>query len=190
VILTGLKSLFKSMRRQDLERVRFQYIHGRVAFDVFFFIDEDPFCLLFGAVMFNVAFELAVRPGFEVDPHLPPEAYGALCKALGLRYDPQNPFSVKAFLTQFNAQIPSEIGPNTVRPEQILQYRRDVEEVEKIYFFQWRDNSVRGENVTPENLLKTRRILGISAYEVCKRRNISSCWTDDPAKRRDPPRLA
>lgn len=187
MVLSGLKNLYKSMKGQELDRVRFQYKHARVIFDVFFFIDETPFCLLFGAKEFNFAFEMPVRAGFAVEPILSSGDYKALCAALGLEYDPLHPFSVKVFLERFNESIPSEIGPGTIRPEQIAVYRRDVEEAEKIYFFQWRDNTVLGKHVTPENLEKTKRLLGKQAYEACRRRNISSCWTDDHKKRRVPP---
>jgi len=189
MVLDGLKNLYRSMKRQDLERARFQYKHRDLTFDVFFFIDENPFCLLFGAVQFNFAFEFAVRAGFVIEPRLSSDDYKALCAALGLKYDPNNPFSVKAFLEKFNEHIPNEIPPGSIRPEQIAIYRRDVEEAEKIYFFQWRDNTAWGKNVTTDNLSKTKRILGNRAYEVCLKRNISSCWTDDPLKRRDPPNI-
>jgi len=190
MVLDGLKDLYRSMKEKDLSRVRFQYVHGRVAFDVFFLIDETPFCLMFGAVNFNIAFEFAVKAGFVIDPRLPPEMYKALCRALGLQFDPNNPFSVKSFLGQFGQHIPKVAPATPIRPEDIAIYRRDVEECEKIYFLKWRDNSSMGKRVTLENLNKTRRILGDSIYQACMKRNISSCWTDDRSQRRDPPSLA
>ncbi|CAJ0780862.1 hypothetical protein LMG18090_01245 [Ralstonia mannitolilytica] len=45
--LDGLATLYKDMRAKKLERIRFDYRHGRVSFDVFFFIDGSPFVLLF-----------------------------------------------------------------------------------------------------------------------------------------------
>lgn len=189
MVLTGLKDLYRSMKAKKLSRVRFQYVHGPVTFDVFFFIDETPFCLMFGAVNFNVAFELAVKAGFEVEPIILPDRYKALCKALGLRFDPNNPFSVRSFLELFNQSIPQVAPDIPVRPEDVAEYRRDVEESDKIYFLNWRDNTPMGKRVTQDNLFKTKRILGHETYLACLKRNISSCWTDDRSSRRDPPSL-
>lgn len=93
--LGELAPLYKDMRAQKLDRIRFDYRHGRVSFDVFFFIDESPYLLLFGARGYNVAFEVEVRPGFEIDPRLDNADFRALCNALGLVFNPDNRFSTK-----------------------------------------------------------------------------------------------
>lgn len=54
-----------------------------------------------------------------------------------------------------------------------------MEEAEKIYFCGWFDNDKVGKKVRPENLEKTKEILGTDAYLMCKKNNISSKWTDD-----------
>lgn len=183
ITLDNLRPLYKDMKARNKNRVRFPYRHGRVTFDVFFFIDETPFSLLFGAKQFNIAFELPVLPGFAVDCFLPDEIYRALCKALGLSYDPNKPFSTKSFLSDFNLHIPhSTSGLPEPEPHEVGEYRNDVEESEKRYFCGWRDNTVRGETVTPKNLHKTRRWLGEQAFQVCRRKNLSSCWTNDKDK--------
>ena len=43
--LDGLVALYKSMKNQDIDRYRFEYSHARALFDIFFFIDENPFIL-------------------------------------------------------------------------------------------------------------------------------------------------
>lgn len=183
ITLTNLRPLYKDMRANNIDRVRFAYTYVRVSFDVFFFIDETPFSLLFGAKQFNIAFELLVQPGFAVDCYLPDEIYKALCKALGLTYDPNNPFSTRAFLTDFERHIPSSSsGLQRPTPHDIAIYRSDVEESEKIYFCGWRDNTPRNEKVTPHNLYKTKKLLGEQAHQICTRKNLSSCWTNDKSK--------
>ena len=59
---------------------------------------------------------------------------------------------------------------------------RDVEEADKVHLCGWRDNTVRKERVSAANLAKTRRLLGQAAYDLCRRRNLSTCWTDDPRR--------
>jgi len=169
ITLANLRPLYMDMKAKNTGRVRFPYQHGRVTFDVFFFIDESPFSLLFGAKQFNIAFELQVLPGFSVECYLPEEVYKALCKALGLTYDPNNHFSTRAFLSDFESHIPSSaFGLPKPEPHDIAIYRSDVEESEKIYFCGWRDNTPRGEKD--------------HAHQVCSRKNLSSCWTHDKSK--------
>lgn len=181
--LGKLKLLYRSMRSQKIDRYKFEYLHGRVTFSVFFFIDESPFVLLFGAKEHNFSFELKVHRGFNVEPHLDNATYKQLCEALELRYDPDNPFSPSSFLTDFNHHIPPVAYPlHKAKPHEIIQYRRNVEEVDKIWFCGWRDNVIRNQSVTPENLNKTRVLLGERAFQRCRQKNISSCWTDDPAR--------
>lgn len=181
--LNNLLPLYQDMKKGNKDRIRFPYKHGCVVFDVVFFIDERPFSLLFGAKQFNIVFELPVLPGFLVDCYFPSETYKALCSALGLTYDPGNPFSTSSFLSDFNLQIPSSmVGLSEPKPHELGEYRNDVEEREKKYFCGWRDNTSRGVTVTPKNLHKTKRLLGEKAFQVCQRKNLSSCWTDDKAK--------
>lgn len=183
ITLSSLRPFYKDMKANKIDRVRFTYTYGRVTFDVFFFIDETPFSLLFGAKQFNLAFELQVLPGFSVESYLPDEIYKALCKALGLVYDAAHPFSTRAFLSDFERHIPAVVfSLSKPEPHDIAIYRSDVEENEKIYFCGWRDNTPRGEKVTPRNLHKTIRLLGEQAYQVCSRKNLSSCWTHDKSK--------
>lgn len=183
ITLTNLRPLYRDMRAKNTDRIKFSYTHGRVVFDVFFFIDETPFSLLFGAKQFNIVFELSVQPGFQVDSYLTNEVFRALVKALGLTRDPNHPFSTGSFLADFANHIPtSTSGLSKPEPHDVALYRSDVEEHEKIYFCGWRDNKSRGEQVTQHNLYKTRRLLGEKAYQICLRKNLSSCWTNDRSK--------
>jgi hypothetical protein len=99
--LAGLSALYKKMKDDGEDRSKIEYAHGAVTFDVIFLIDESPYCLMFGAKGHNVSFEFSVTSGFTVFPNIPKDAYRALCLALGLTYNPENPFSIKAFLEDF-----------------------------------------------------------------------------------------
>lgn len=177
--LTGLAALFKEMKRDGELRSKIEYRNGKVTFDVLFLIDETPFSLMFGAKGNNVSFEFKVGPGFTVTPIIPNEVYRALCRALGLTFDRENPFRISRFLEDFSANVPNLLGTKTkAKPQDVARHRRHVEESDKIYFCGWRDNTKRSENVTPKNLQKTRELLGEAIYLSCKARNISTCWTD------------
>ncbi|MDX1811382.1 MAG: DUF6037 family protein [Gammaproteobacteria bacterium] len=181
--LDGLVDLYRSMKDQGIDRYRFEYCHGCALFDVFFFIDESPFILLFGAKGEAFSFEVEVKAGFYIDPTLDGDTYKELCKVLGLEYDPRNPFSPKGFFSQFNLNVPNVASISVkAEPHEIAQYRKVAEEEDKIYFLGWRNNHIRGEQVSETNLKKTKDLLGQMAYSCCNSKNISSCWTDDPAK--------
>ncbi|WP_028401076.1 DUF6037 family protein [Ectobacillus panaciterrae] len=180
--LDGLIPLYRDMKDQGLNRYKFDFIFNKVHFDVFFFIDESPFKLMFGVKMKNFYFEIDLHKGFKINTYLG-EKYGELCKVLGLEYDPNSSFKSSYFFQEFNQKIPSNAHRNSYpKPYEVALYRRDVEEADKIYFWGWLSHETTGKNVRPENLEKTRILLGVDAYEACKRNNISSKWTDDKRK--------
>jgi hypothetical protein len=63
-----------------------------------------------------------------------------------------------------------------------LHCTTNIEESEKIYFCEWFDNYKVRKKVKEINLEKTKQILRTDAYLMCKKKNISSCWTDDEEK--------
>ncbi|AIG26118.1 DUF6037 family protein [Brevibacillus laterosporus] len=177
--LTGMKELYADMKTKYIKRYKFAFVYKNVIFDVFFFIDEVPFKLIFGVKTHNFYFEMDVNNGFIINTNIGSK-YIRLCNILGLKYDPKNPFKTFYLFTEFNKKIPKQADiKNTPIPSDIAYYRRDVEESEKIYFMGWKDNEKRKEKVSPENLNKTRLILGYDAYQICKKKNTSSRWTHD-----------
>jgi len=168
------------MRQRGLQRIRWPYRHSRVSFYVFLFTDDTPWCLMFGAKAYNFAFSVPVHRGYDADPSLAQADHRRLCEVLGLKYDPKNRFSPRAFLEEFDRALPATLPTQSeVKPHDIALYRKDVEESEKIYFCEWRDNTLRGERVSAADLDKTRQLLGVAAYERCRDKNISSRWSAD-----------
>ena len=183
VILNGLVALSKSMKDQDIDRYRFEYRHGKALFDVFFFIDEKPYVLLFGAKGENFSFEVIVSCKFEIEIYLDNTTYYGLCRVLQLRYNPDNRFSTRGFFEEFNQATPSKAKVTSIpEPHEIANYRSVAEEEDKTFFLSWRNNAKRGDQVSETNLMKTKQLLSYKAFERCKDKNISSCWTDDSTK--------
>jgi len=181
--LNGLIALYKDMKKNNIERYRFDYKNGKGDFDIFFFIDEKPFILLFGAKGANFSFEIEVKNGFIIETNLDRVTYKKLIEFLAIEYAKGNPFSTFKFFEDFNTKIPNIAKKsNIAKPQHIINYRSNVEESEKIYFWKWLDNTKQGNKASKENLEKTKKLLGIKAYELCKKKNISSCWTDDKNK--------
>lgn len=144
-----------------------------------FFTDSSPYILLFGARGHNFSFEIEVHKGFIIKTMLDETTFKQLRKVLGLKFDPNNKFSMNAFFEDFNKQIPTFANiKNIPKPHEIALYRRDVEESHKIYFMGWWDNTIRAEFVTEKNLEKTKRLLDYKTYLLCKSKNLSSRWTD------------
>lgn len=170
------------MKLKKLDRQQFLFRYNTVVFDVIFFIDETPFKLMFGVKKNNFYFEIDVVKGFKINTFLN-KIYRDLCEALELEYDPDNPFKTSAFFKEFDIKTPrTATQKNRPKPQDIIYYKRNVEEVDKKYFFGWLDNTLTGHHVTNENLKKTRELLGREAFERCRKRNISSRWTDDQKK--------
>lgn len=181
--LDALKHLYKDMKQNNILREQFHYQHNNVTFDVIFFIDSSPFQLLFGAIGHQCSFFVNVLPGFQISPVITPtSAYHDLCKALGLTYDPANPFSTSKFFANFALHIPSKISTKkaSILPV-ITQYTAD-DDNNKIHFRHWKNNSAKSGNVTDDNLKKTRDAFGQEIKDFCRRKNISSCWSANEKK--------
>lgn len=181
--LDGLKDLYKDMKRNSVMREQFQYRHNNVTFDIIFFIDSSPFQLLFGAIGHQCSFFVNVVPGFQISPVITPtSAYHDLCKALGLTYDPANPFSTAKFFADFALHIPSSISSKkaSILP---VNCKYSIEDDEnKIHFSHWKNNSDKSGNVTAGNLKKTGDAYGPEIRDFCQRKNVSSCWSSNGEK--------
>ncbi|RWZ52236.1 hypothetical protein EQV77_15785 [Halobacillus fulvus] len=168
------------MKRQNIDRYKFDFVFHKVKFDVLYFLDETPNKLAFGIKEHNYYFELPVKRGFNIVPFL--DRYSEFCRIMGLKYNLKAPFKPRIFFDALNGQIPKSASQKNIpAPHQIAIYRNDVEEADKIYFVNWRDNKKAGHQVSSSNLEKTRKLLSKDAYLMCKSKNISSCWSPHPA---------
>ncbi|MDD2358543.1 MAG: DUF6037 family protein [Thiovulaceae bacterium] len=177
--LTRLRELHTNMKANGITRCRFKYTYRILNFDVFFLTDESPYILMFGIIGQNVAFKVNVRPGYNIDTHIPTDIYNLIFKLLGLTFDKNNPFNPSVIFEHFNQNMNVNINKdNQVKAHQLAPYYSDVEESDKIYFLGWRNNTVN-EHVGEKNLDKTRKLLGIEVYNFSKKHNVSTKWTDD-----------
>lgn len=175
--LGNLKDLYRFLKKEGIDRYKFNFSFNGVVFETLYFIDDEPHSLSMGVRNHNFYFEVPVKHGFIINTVLDRKTYSELFKVLGLTYDENNPFSPDAFFTSFNSQIPSQFKKTNIPlPHEVFHHRSDVEESKKIYFIGWRDNKKVGKQVRPENLEKTRKLLSLKAYEMCKAKNVSSCW--------------
>ncbi len=187
LVMTFLKQLYRQMKEQDITQCSFFYDFKHVSFSVIFDVESSPFALLFGVPKENLFFAFTVEKGFVIkDSQIEPVAYKRLVKVLQLRYDPDNAFSPFAFLQTFNKTASTQI--RKIRQTEYsdrIPFFPSVEEADKVYFQKWLVH--HGERrVSAQNLEKTRKLLGESAYQNCKQRNISSCWTANKIEESNP----
>lgn len=178
--LDNLSNLYNDMKQEQINRCKFIFKYNNTVFDVFFFIDEVPFKLALGVRVKNFYLELDVKRGFEINPYINDrKKYRELISVLELSYNSQTPFSPIYLFSKLNESIPLSIASTAKwNPQDTAYYKRDVEEADKIYFCGWFDNNLVNKKVRKQNLKKTKEILGLQAYEMCKSKNISSKWTD------------
>lgn len=180
--LAALKPLYSNILQQGIGRAKFSVQINKVVFDAIYFIDSFPNSIAIGVKNENFYFEVNVQKNFRVSAYLG-EHYGKICSILGLTPDKNNPYSPTKFFTELNDGIPSTVTKNNVPlPEEIAPYRSDVKEADRIYFSEWRLHNSR--NVTDKNLKKTRLWLGEEAFQMCKKKNVSSCWTDKVSEKK------
>ncbi|MGY5241182.1 DUF6037 family protein [Clostridium tertium] len=177
----GLRKLHMGMKVNEEKRYKFKFRYSNKEFEVIFFTDTKPYELLFGAIGTRVSFTAIVKAGYDIEIRLSKENYNKLREILNIPIGTENPFKTTDFFRAFCDSIPEYNLRNAkVNPQDIGKYRSDLEESEKIYFYGWLDNTISGGKV--KNLEKTRVLLGEETYLFCKRRNISSKWTNDPKK--------
>lgn len=94
-----------------------------------------------------------------------------------------NKFDPLAFFAEFNRHIPQQAAPDQVpTPDDVVRYYPDIEDADKRFFCGWLDNTKQRNQVSPENLAKTRRLLGQRAHDLAQRRNLSTRWTHEQSK--------
>ncbi len=184
VHMAGLKRLHFSMRRAGTERARFAIRYNHVTFDCLFLTDIEFYEFVLAAIGHpGVVFVFEVRRGYLINDDFDPALGSGLANLLNTGAHSQNELVPQSFLRQIDAVIPAECGgtPRVTTADVLRIYGRNVEENDKIYFKGWLRNGL-GRHVTPENLDKTRRCFGQKIHDSCKRQNISSCWSADPAE--------
>jgi hypothetical protein len=185
--LSNLRGLYKAMKDAGITRYKWRFVRGPAPFEAIFIIEESPFELLLGAIGTRFGTTLQVHPGFRIDALLPTPDFYALCDALQLTRDPSRKFKPSDFFADLDANIPQTVDLKTgrVQPHDVITHRRNVEDADKRYFCGWEDNTKDGGHVSEGNLEKTRQAFGQRVYELCKKRNISSKWTDNPKRAQD-----
>ncbi len=188
--LTGIENLYKDMKIKKIERYKFNFIYAKVEFDVIFFIDESPFILMFGVKKTRFYFEVEVKSGYQIVPYFDEKVYRELVALFEFNINEKGPFKPIYFFEALNDRFPAYASINErPSPSELAHYYRNIEEADKIYFWGWIDHEKNKKenkdykgNVSKENLEKTKKLLGYKAYERCKKKNISSRWTDDQSK--------
>lgn len=176
--LEMLRTLHKRMYQAGETGATFEYQDNKARIAAVFITDERPYILFLAVRRLNhlYAFELPVHAGYRVPSYLG-QHYKPLLDALGVEANRDNPFSTKQFLADLDQHVPLNWQPREI-PTQLLALRYsagELEEGDKKYFVGWRVHKDR--QVTDLNLDKTRKLMGLSAYERCIASNISSCWT-------------
>jgi len=177
--LENLELLHRNMKAQDLTKTAFDFQFRDLNFAVIYLAEVFPHELLIGCRAHNLFLVVEVSEAFEISTYLGYH-YAELARALGLRYDPENPFKSSVFFEALRQAIPPTTTPaNTPSMTDIARHSRDVEDADKVYFLGWINHDGKQSKPSQENLAKTKRICGQEAYEICLRYHISSRWTDE-----------
>jgi hypothetical protein len=177
--LTGIKTLYKEMKESGEYRQQFDFCYNKTDARVLFLIDINPYLLCFSAIGRQKYFQVELQRGFLINTYLDPDTLNRLRDVFNIGRTKSGEFSTKEFFRFFNTHIPQHIKhTKKVRPEDVAPHiRGNIEESNKIYFWRFRVNGVN-EHVSEMNLDKTKALLGKEAYQMCRKNNISTQWTD------------
>lgn len=175
--LVSIIDLYHEMKTADQLRQQFTFEYNGVVADVMFFIDSSPFELLFGILTTQESFSIAVNEGFIVPNYFDNNLYMQIVRIFKIQNSPGHTFGPSDFWNAFSPQVPHHVkATRPVTPKDIATYKKDIEESDRLYFCGFIDQSKTGHNV--RNLEKTRTLMGEQAYQICKRKRISTKWTD------------
>ncbi|MBD5521645.1 MAG: hypothetical protein HDR03_10615 [Lachnospiraceae bacterium] len=124
---------------------------------------------------------VTIGADFQAPNHLDNEFYVVLANYLGFTGSSNNRFYPINFFEEFDNHIPMHhvATPAVATMIAIICNARNVPDADKIYFVGWRKNS-DGQQVSPENYLKTLAIVGEEVARNLRENNISSRWSDIP----------
>lgn len=74
---------------------------------------------------------------FEVNSFFAKELYLKLIEIFNIQYNPDHKFTPNDFLSFVNNNVPEFRNTERVNNSDILQYKRDVEEADKVHFCGW-----------------------------------------------------
>ncbi|MCU6599283.1 DUF6037 family protein [Peribacillus frigoritolerans] len=173
-----MKNLHQSMREQKIKRTKFDFKFNKAEFKCLFFIDENPYWLVLAIKGTNFFIKLNVEVGYVINPILEPKDYFKLKELLGLKSSKEK-FSIKGFFETFNGKIPNTVRSSSViLPYETAPFFEYPEKTDGMYFVGWINHDGIKSNAQSPNLEKTKTLIGKEAYLICKKKNISSRWSD------------
>ncbi|SIC06268.1 Uncharacterised protein [Mycobacteroides abscessus subsp. bolletii] len=184
--LNELQVLYQSMKSAQRFRVQFEHRHPNngARFVVVFLADESPFKLIIVAKGKEpLVLVVSVHSGFLVYPWLEgSDIVAKLKRILGVVSGGEESFSVIKFFRELAKSVPKHVASTAdAAPAVVARYYNDVDEVDKVYFLHFMLHT-GNRHASKMNLDKTRKLLGERCYQECLERNISSCWSADPAE--------
>lgn len=175
---TALKILHEDMKVKNEERTIFPFTYNTKYFSCIFLTDIKPMRLYLSTLGTNpIVLEIEIDENYYANTYI--ADYKKLVNYLEIKYDPNHTFKPTDFFVALNNKIPKKFQekPKYSDVVRVVSRRRMVEEANKIYFCGWKKNPA-GYNVSDMNIEKTRSAFGDKIADVCKSKNVSSCWTD------------
>lgn len=177
--LPSLQRLHTRMQAVGIDRVAFTIPHNHLQFAGVFLPDVTDYELAFGPVGHTLMLTFEVSSSYEIKAHLG-DAYAPLLALLNTGANSGNALQSSAFLRQIDSGFGKlQVTANNVPSyADVIRCYPDIEDAHKVHFIKYLPHKKRGgKHVTPQNLAKTRRLLGQVAHDFCKRNDVSSCWS-------------
>lgn len=183
----SLAPLIKDMRKHNKDMESFGVTYANTIFDIIIDISNNPFEMLIGAKSINYACVLEINKGYTIT--MSDDDFYRLCDSLHLKPSKDSLTSFK-FLKYISDRVPISVSTKTVRPSQLMPFRRKKirkeDEVDKTIFWGWNDHTKDGK--TARNFNKTELFFGKRVADFCRKNNISSMWKSpaDGVNEKDP----
>lgn len=178
--LPNLELMYHDMQHRGDIASSFNVTHNRHGFRCIFIADEIEKTLFLsstGENAFTITFNISDT--FEFNSRLNNTDYTKLVRYLNIKYDPINKFSPATFIAELDTHFPDHVveRPTPRERARTVSRAKNVPDGE-VYFKGWIKWTKKG--VRPENVDKTKSIVGGYQAERIRKANISSCWSPNP----------
>ena len=182
--ISRLCELYKKMKTHNMQHQKFEVKTGAVTFECLFSAPPFELSLTTKGIKKPEFFLFKVEQDFCIKTFLKVEDYRRLSNLLKTHGNSNNKLMTNEWFENIASQIPVEVSPEPKQAE-IYSLRRDLEEREKPYFVGWIIWKNK-QKPSEENLLKTLMIIGEEAYEYSKKKEVSSRWSADASRQKEP----
>ena len=169
------------MKDENIQVARFEFKYHECDFDIVYSLEQNIFYAAKKGT--QVAFSVYLD-WYKASVILDKKPYKELIACKNSAYDSNKPYSPIDFLKLLDEKIGTNFTfKKATETEYFMIAKKAIPDEDKIYFYSFKPHINGKRHVTGTNLEKTRKILGTTIAEFCKKNNVSVAFTSKPSEK-------